>query len=337
MSRINYSYITDKGSKWNLTLNREQDIKPFYDSLVNRMTEAGILLRHWDQIIKDESLAVITADNCDNFESAHQSMSQAIFNYLDQNKNTIFKKYSIPRGYIEGYRSNSDGFNVLYQTLTANHPALVDLVSSKEDPVKPTLDSHHNNIYTFCNALKDYYDYEYKGMSHRPVDHQRKVIKYIRAQLQPDRRYELAIRYIDKELKRIYEDRIQPLPFPNALTLEGTVAVTLMKELPQATYEEINETIATESSATDYQINKAFTRQDKHNSRQQQSQRYNKKTTSTSSRKLFEKLKNKHSSSDEPPRTPIDAICAACGKSGHDINHSGCDAMAQFQLLLKYK
>ena len=60
MSRINYSYITDKAKKWNITLKDEQGMKPFYDKLVNRMTEAGVLLKSWDKIEKNKSLSLIT-------------------------------------------------------------------------------------------------------------------------------------------------------------------------------------------------------------------------------------------------------------------------------------
>ena len=143
------------------------------------MAEAGVLLRPWDMIRKHESLCILTHENCENYQNAYNCMAQALYNYLDENKETLFKTYSIPRGYIEGFRSISDGFQVIYETLTANHPALVDMVDSKEDPIKPTMEMYNNNIYTFCNALKDFYDYEYNGLQVRPTDHQRKVIKYI--------------------------------------------------------------------------------------------------------------------------------------------------------------
>ena len=317
-------------------------MKPFYDSLVNRMTEAGILLRPWDKITKNESLAVITPDNCDNYESAYNSMTQAIFNYLDQNKDTIFQNYSIPRGYIEGYRSTSDGFQVLYQTLEVNHPALVDLVDSKEDPVKPTMETFNNNIYTFCNALKDYFDYEYKGLHSRPMDHQRKVIKYIRAQLEPDTRYEKAIHHIDTQLKEIYANPNNPLLFPKSLTLEGTVAVTLMKKIPRSIYLDINNSISNNTTTTSasYQINKAFSGgnqnryRNKHerNTRADRSQPSKHNSHQNDSRNLFEKLKEKHTAS----RKSIDELCPACGKWGHHIHKTGCDAMAQYQFLIKY-
>ena len=166
LSRINYAYIIDKGSKWNITLDSEQAMKPFYDKITSRMSEAGILLKPWNKVTKNESLAVITEENCDNFESAYNCMKQALYNYLDENQDKLFRHYSIPRGYIEGFRTTADGFQVLYEILTANHPALVDLVASKEDPIKPTMAAFDNNIYTFCNALKVYYDYEYKGFIH---------------------------------------------------------------------------------------------------------------------------------------------------------------------------
>ena len=119
-------------------------------------------------IKKNESLCLITEENCDNYQNAYKCMAQALYNYLDENKDNIFRQYSIPRGYIEGFRAVGNGFLVLYETLTVNHPRLVDLVDGKEDPVKPTLEMHGNNIYTFCNALKDYYDYEYVGLEGRP-------------------------------------------------------------------------------------------------------------------------------------------------------------------------
>ena len=299
-------------------------MKPFYDKLVNRMMEAGVLLRPWDKIVKNESLALITPSNCDNYQHAYQCMSQAIYNYLDANKDSIFENYSIPRGYIEGYRSTYDGFQVLYETLTVNHPALVDLVASKEDPIKPTMADWNHNIYTFCNALKDYYDYEYRGLTQRPDDHKRKVLKYIRAQLEPDERYERAIQYIDAELKRIYEYADAPLPFPRHLTLEGAVAVTLMKQIPRTLYEEINKTLSgstTHQSQDEYVIHKAHVKNDKRS-----------RTPST----LLNKIRQRQSTSFASTRKPIDAICEACGGSGHDITETGCDRAAQLDLLMKY-
>ena len=103
LSRVNYSYITDKASKWNIMLQSEQMMKPFYDTLVNRMNEAGVLLKPWDKVTKDSSLSVITKENCENYKSGYNSMAQALFNYLDDNKSTIFRNYTIPMGYIEGF------------------------------------------------------------------------------------------------------------------------------------------------------------------------------------------------------------------------------------------
>ena len=76
-----------------------------------------------------------------------------------------------------------DCFQVLYKTLTVNHPSLLDFVANKEDPIKPTMVAWNNNIYTFYNVLKDYNDCEYCGLSQHPDGHQCKVLKYIRAQL----------------------------------------------------------------------------------------------------------------------------------------------------------
>ena len=140
MSKVHYSYVTNKGKKWNIRLNNEQSIKPFYDTIVNRMNEAGILLKPWDLIVKHESLAVITEENCDNYTNAYKSMAQAIYNYLDDNKHFILKHYTIPLGFIEGYRTTGDGFKVLQEIISINHPALLDLVNSTEDAIKPTME-----------------------------------------------------------------------------------------------------------------------------------------------------------------------------------------------------
>ena len=323
LSKVHYSYVTDKGSKWNITLKNEQSMKPFYDALVNRMNEAGILLRPWDTIVKDESLATITAQNCDNYENAYKSMAQAIFNYLDDNKDSIFKSYTLPIGFIEGYRSTGDGFKVLYQTLAVNHPALVDLVNSKEEAIKPTMEEHHGNIYTFCNSLKDFYDYEYKGLSDRPKHHKRKVLKYIKGQIEPDSRYEKAVNYIDNQLQLIYANTANPLPFPENLTLEGTIAVTLMTQIPQHIQGDINNNITDGSTFT---IHRTLTRNGKNRSTPT---KYSKPHTTS-------KGETPPQATRPPPRRAIDEICSACGQSGHDIATTGCDAMAQLQLLEKY-
>ena len=324
MSRVNYSYITDKGSKWNIKLESEDKMKPFYDKLVNRMTEAGVLLKPWESITKGTNLSVINTNNCENYENAYKCMAQALYNYLDDNKDTIFHSYSIPKGYIEGYRSLNDGFKVLYETLSANHPALVDLIDSREDPTKPTLEMHDNNIYTFCNALKNYYDYEYKGLSDRPTDHKRKVIKYIKAQLATDDRYEKAISYIDTELKRIYADSTQPLPFPNELTLEGTVAVTLMRKIPRDVYTDINHSITQNSQDKKYSINTTKDRAQKQGRTRGKSMRSS----------LYDKLKQQKDKSSK--RSATDEICRACGESGHDVLTTGCDKLAQYELLMRW-
>ena len=91
-------------------------------------------------------------------------------------------------------------------------------------------------------------------MSERPMDHKRKVLKYIRQQIKPDQRYGKAVIYIDEKLKEIYKNETAPLQFPKELTLEGTVAVTLMKQIPKDLQNEINEGITNGATFT---INKS--------------------------------------------------------------------------------
>ena len=128
-------------------------------------------------------------------------------------------------------------------------------------------------------------------MSERPMDHKRKVLKYIRQQIKPDQRYGKAVIYIDEKLKEIYKNETAPLQFPKELTFEGTAAVTLMKQIPKYLQNEINESITDGSTFT---INKSILSNYK------------------SQNKNTKSIPRKHETPYQP-QTAIDKVCSACG------------------------
>ncbi len=316
ISKVHYSYITDKGHKWKIQLPDKMSIKPWYEQLLARFQECGILLRAWTEIEKGETLAEITAENCDNFTHAFDAMSRSIYNYLDTNKTEMFQSYTLPLGYIEGYRSTTNGFQVIYDTIAAVHPKLIDPVEDDENMEKPELGSF-SNIYTFCNALKDHYAYVYSGVDQRPKDHDRRVLKYIKSQLTPE--YQKASDFIQEKLKLIYADPDKPKPFPSELTLDGNVAITLMKQLPKSTQIELTASVHGQTVINKAQLRGGRRQRDSSPQPRRQSTRRSQETKKP------------------PSRAAIDAICKACGTSGHCISINGCDNMARLLLLEEYK
>ena len=330
LSSVHFTHVTKNGAKWNLELSSEDNIKPWYDKTVNCLSEAGILLRDWKDIEKGKSIALITPENCDNYEHAYNRMATAIFNYLDQNQGKIFTTYTIPIGYIEGYRATADGFKVITSILEDKHPKLIDPILGDDDPVRPTLETCPS-LYVFCNKLKDYYDYLYDGATRR-VDHNRRVLKYIQTQLTDE--YKDMDAYITSQLEDIYKDPHHPKSFPPYLTLEGNVAVHLMKQIPRS--------VATAlASKTRYQtptINKARfdstpPRKPRYDSTQPRQRAHGmtplRKAKQDSQRRLQNVIDK-----TAMTRAPVDEICAACGGSGHTAEN--CDHVARTAQVDKY-
>ena len=271
-------------------------------------------LKSWHDIQPNESLCALNPRTCINYKNVIQQISLAIYNFLDDNKNEHFEKFILPHGYIDAYSHSSDGLMVLYQIVQLSHQRLIDPINGDEEPTKPTF-HESKNIFQFTRKLKEYYDVIYPGLQHSP-DHNRKVLKYVRDQLNhgpnPDL-YKKARDYITSELECVYNNNGGKKTIPERLTLEGNLGVTLMQQYSQD--EQTNILSANKQSDTSFTINKARDtfRKRQHNG----ASKYN-------------------SSQSNTTKTHIDKICEACGQPGHCITINGCDAVARHQKMIAY-
>jgi hypothetical protein len=253
---INVGWLSDKGKKMSIKCEDKNDIKQFYTTLRSRLAPLGMPLKSWHEIQPNESLCALHPKTCINYKYVIQQISLAIYNFLDDNKNEHFEKFILPHGYIDAYSHSSDGLMVLYQIVQLSHQRLIDPINGDEEPTKPTF-HESKNIFQFTRKLKEYYDVIYPGLQHSP-DHNRKVLKYVRDQLNhgpnPDL-YKKARDYITSELECVYNNNGGKKTIPERLTLEGNLGVTLMQQYSQD--EQTNILSANKQSDTSFTINKA--------------------------------------------------------------------------------
>jgi hypothetical protein len=313
--RINVGWLSDKGKKISVKCEDKNDIKQYYTTLRSRLAPLGMPLKSWHEIQPNASLCALHPQTCVNYKNVIQQISLAIYNFLDDNKNEHFENFLLPHGYIDAYSHSSDGLMVLYQIVQLSHQRLIDPINGDEEPTKPTF-TGTTNIFQFTRKLKEYYDVMYPGQQGTP-DHNRKVLKYVRDQLNncsnPDL-YKKARDYITSELECVYNNNGGKKTIPERLTLEGNLGVTLMQQYSQD--EQTKILSASKQSDTSFTINKV-----------RDNNRFKRQHNGTS---------KFNSSMSNTTKTHIDKICEACGLPGHCITINGCDAVARHQKMIAY-
>ncbi len=311
---IYYSQISRYADKWKFELKDKHDLFTFYEQLVGLLWEYNILLTPYHDITLDTGIEIITATNCVNYENARKTMTTALFNFFDNNKDTIFEHYAEPLALLPAFRSDNDGLGFLKYILRPIHPSLKD-VSDTTEHEKP-LFKQCPNIHSFINRYKHWLaDEKILGRSNY-TDLEK--IKYILNQL--DDRFRTAKSKIQTQLNDIYADRFNPGTFPPHLQLDSKTShlgLTIIEMLPIAERTNLDNIV----TSTHHQINKIQTRSNQRAPRDNRREhRYNTRRKE-SSNEWAKEIKWK--------RIP-GAICPACHKNDHNVYETGCPSLATF-------
>ena len=125
---INAPTLLKQAKEWNITINKKEDIRQMYNWLKTNFGYYNICLLPWDEIYKDTtSILQITEENCTNYHNARKIMSQTIFDYFENRKETLFGDYTEPQYSLKAFKNDSDGVGFLLHLLTAVHPNLRQL------------------------------------------------------------------------------------------------------------------------------------------------------------------------------------------------------------------
>ena len=103
-------------------------------------------------------------------------MSNAIFTYLDTNKEQIFEMYDKPKYYIESYCKTCDGAGFLWDIIEDEHPVLRKYIVNDDSKQEPPPQFHqYTSINTFVNAYIRFIECEeMRGRQHtdkEKIDH----------------------------------------------------------------------------------------------------------------------------------------------------------------------
>jgi len=127
----------------------------FYDSFKSRLEQYNILIRQYSDITKKDGVRVLNVTNSVNHDSANRHMSCAIYNFLDDRKDTIFEHYPSAATLLDGFRKKHDGFAYLEQLMETAHPKLRNPTISTRKVERPYL-QNCQSIYLFINKYLDW-------------------------------------------------------------------------------------------------------------------------------------------------------------------------------------
>ncbi len=312
---IYYSQISRYADKWKFELKGKHDLFTFYEQLVGLLWEYNILLKPYHEITLDTGIEIITEKNCLNFENGRKAMTTALFNFFDNNKDTVFKDYTEPLSLLPAFRSDNDGLGFLKYILRPIHPNLKDVTDTTENG-KPIF-KQCPNIHSFINRYKHWLADE--RILGRPHYTDLEKLKYILHQL--DDRFSTAKNKIQTQLNEIYADRLRPGTFPPHLKLDSKsnhLGLTIIELLSP------DERSNLENDVPIFQVNKMQTRTNtrplRDNRRDNRYNSYNNKRREPST-EWAKEIKWR--------RIP-GAVCPACHKTDHNVYETGCANLATF-------
>ena len=307
------------GKHWDIKVNSIDDIRGFYDTMQNRLSEYHIYLIPYEDITLEHGLEAIMIDNCRNYEAAKMAMSKSIFIYLDTYKDTIFENFTNPKNFIEAYRHTYNGLGFLKHIMKQKHPKLRD-ISNRTTDAAPTF-IQHTTIYSFINSYLHWInDEKIRGRHHSDKEKLDWVMHCL-----DEERWGTATRKIDRMLEDIYLDRKQPKPFPECLKLSPDLAIYLVELLPDDERHDLENIIDTSKiNKTTYQNNRRV--ENPYNKQHKSTNR-----TRDNYKSAFKDKPTSHKWAKDLKWDIIPgAICPACKKSNHNIYKTGCPTMAQF-------
>jgi hypothetical protein len=302
--------LIKNAAKWTLKLENIEQLRPFYDDLMNRLTDYGIFLKPYQEINANEGLEAITMDNCKNYETAKESMSKALFMLFDTNKDKMFETYPIAITIIDAYRHTYNGLGFLRRLMQKRHPALKDFKDIIEKPKPQYLE--YKNIHRFITSymywLKD------EELSGKRYYSDKEKLNWVLTCLD-DERWNKAKVKVNTILDDVYANKKNIKPFPSYLKLSDELGHYLTDLIPEDEQERLTNDTDTSGAILHTTKFKPYNNKNKH-----------------------EYSKNKYKRTAKTPNFAKDlkwevipnAVCPACGKNNHNIYLTGCPTMAQF-------
>lgn len=328
------------GKQWHLQISDREGLITFYNTLHNMLSEYNIFIKPYEQITRSEGLELINVENCNNHESAIKAMSKAIFTYIDQSKDTIFKLYDKPLHAIDAFRPSFDGLGFLKHVMADRHPALKELTDVTTDlNLAPTYDKYRT-IYEFINAYINWVQDE--QLQNRQYSNKDKI-DWVIGHLDRER-WEPAINAVESIKADIYADEDKPKPWPKKLELTPKLAIWLVERLPKDQRTGLHNDIDDNSSITPGIINRTYGKNN--NADNGYRKDWKDKNDWKSQGRPQQKVKWKPNSSSKDTKFNWAKIlkyekipgarCPGCGGINHNVYKTGCPKLAQFAICKEF-
>lgn len=297
-----FDYYLTKATIGNIRCESQENIMSFYDSLRAKLEPYNILLQEYGKITRTEGVQVLNESNSVNYLSANKCMSKAVYNFLDDHKESIFQDYMPGKALLDGFRRHRDGFEYLTRLLEPVHPKLRNpMVPNRKISRVPLL--RCESIYSFINKYLEWLDYESQEVPARLYSDSDRL-NYIISELESfdDDRMRGAIVYLMNQRDQLFCDPLSPKPLPIHLQLDR-IAMTIIDRIPPEARFNL------ENIEQDYPVvNKMFNRHNDAN----KSKSYNKVREGNKNQAYRRKI--------------TDDICPVCKKYGHKL--PDCDELA---------
>ena len=203
-----------------MVINEDNDLISFYHTFRSRLESYNILIRNYEDINTQTGITLLNQTNSENSSQANSIMSRAIFNYLDDNKDSIMKNY--PYGYklLKYYESTHDGFAYLERLMERAHPKLRNPMTHQRERPKPQLNDSES-IFDFIKLYLEWLQYESQELPPRTYNDSVKL-NYIISQLQllQNPSLSMAINYLISRRDILFCDPTHPQPLPPDLHLD---------------------------------------------------------------------------------------------------------------------
>ena len=318
---VNHYGLSKQGEKWNdLKIRSDDEAQHFYYILQGRLATFHVYLLEYDQITTSTGLFAINRFNCTNYEVARKEMSNALYIFLDTNKEQIFGQHEEAIHFIESYRLKCDGEGFLRNLIEDEHPVLrKNKVDDEETQPSPPQFHDFKTIYEFVNG---YIRWLQKEKLRGRTSSDKEKIDHIRNSL--DSRFDTAKEKIKRQLEQVYADPNNPAPFPENLKLRPELAVTITKLMPKEQRNGLTNEII--------RINRLHKLMD-------ETLNFGKATIHATSEKSQKKgyYRKKHKWADKIEWKIIKGEkCPACHGLNHNVYSTGCPEMARFCACQKF-
>jgi hypothetical protein len=326
--------ITKYGNKWNLKINSKEEFRTFYEDLKNQMRTYHVYLINYDKIELNQSLTELTPDNCEQYPTAVNEMSRALFNFFSNNKDTIFEIYKDPINSLETYRPYSNGFGFLMNMMKRTHPTLKRRLVTTGPALTPIPEfEYYPTIHKFINAIVAHRQDELHTGRHYS---QKELLLHICHSL--DERFSSATYKIQKELREAISNPSCPKPIPAFLAIDNELAIRILELIDEEDRDQDFENKEPTSRATIKKANYGDYQRNKYNNSNKDNYKKDKYDNRKGSGYSKNNKPDQNSKWEETLKWEIieGAECAGCRRNNHDVYKTGCPAFAQFALCQEF-